>query len=136
MRTPGLIERIIGNWRRLQQESDWAQWHGAYYEFDGRQIRILLKDGAIWVVADDVFDALGLHGRQRDAARVREIAGRDGLMQPPGTRMLAFSEIGMRAWLDRRSDRVAHKFSQWLDKQVIAPYRRRRELEGKAEAAS
>jgi hypothetical protein len=34
----------------------------------------------------------------------------------------------MQAWLDRRTDADAHKFSRWLDNQVIAPYRRRREL--------
>jgi hypothetical protein len=51
------------------------------------------------------------------------------LAPDPDTGMLCFSEKGLDAWLERRSDRVAHKFRIWRDKQVIEPYRRRRELE-------
>ncbi len=115
---------------RWQHDGAWGEPNRTYYEFDGRQIRIMMQGNSIWIVADDVFSALGLHGRQRDAARVREIAGRDGLVRPPGSRLLAFSEIGIKAWLDRRTDAVAHKFSRWLDKQVIAPYRKRQEISG------
>ncbi|HVE88717.1 MAG TPA: hypothetical protein VNA44_03375 [Burkholderiaceae bacterium] len=122
--------RFIRAWWRWQYEGAWDKSNGAYYEFDGRQIRIVMQGDSIWISADDVFDALGLHGRQRNVARVRKIAGRDGLVEPPGWRMLSFSEIGIKAWLDRRTDTVAHKFSYWLDKQVIAPYRKRREIEG------
>jgi hypothetical protein len=126
------VYRGLRAWWRWQHDSAWGDWNGTYYEFDGRQIRVLMQGDSIWIVADDVFDALQLRGRQRDAARVREIAGRDGLVKPPGSTRLAFSEIGIRAWLDRRSDVVAHKFAYWLDKQVIAPYRKRREFQGSA----
>jgi hypothetical protein len=115
-------------WWRWHAERAWADWNGNYYEFDGRQIRILMQGDSIWIAADDVFEVLDLHGRQRDAARVRQIAGRDGLVRPPGSRLVAFSEIGIKAWLDRRTDTVAHKFSHWLDKQVITPYRKRQQM--------
>lgn len=120
---------------RWQSDSTFAEWNGTYYEFDGRQIRMLMQGDSIWIAAADVFDALELHGRQRDPARVRQIAGRDGLVKAPGTRLLAFSEIGIKAWLDRRTDPIAYKFSRWLDKQVIAPYRKRQEIEGSNGAA-
>ena len=122
------VYRVGRAWWLWQNESAWGEWNGAYYEFDGRQIRVLTQDDSIWIVANDVFDALSLRGRQRSASRVRQIAGRDGLTCPPGWRLLAFTEKGMRAWLDRRTDPDAHKFSCWLDNQVIAPHRRRREL--------
>jgi hypothetical protein len=122
------VYRGLRAWWRWQQEGTWAKWNGAYYEFDGRQIRILTQEDSIWIVANDVFDALGLQGRQRDVARARQIAGREGLVRPPGSRLLAFTEVGIGAWLDRRTDADAHKFSRWLDKQVVSPYRRRREL--------
>jgi len=117
--------RALWNW---QSQSVWGEWNGAYYEFDGRQIRILLQRDRIWVVADDVLDALDLQGRQRDAGRIRQIAGRDGLVRLPHSRLLTFSEVGIKAWLDRRTDIDAHKFARWLDKQVIEPYRRRLEM--------
>ena len=122
--------RVIRVWWRWQYESAWSESNGAYYEFDGHQIRILMQGDSIWIAADDVFDALSLQGRQRNVARVREIAGRDGLVKAPGSRLMAFSEVGIKAWLDRRTDAIAHKFSYWLDKQVIAPYRKRQEITG------
>lgn len=127
------LYRGLRVWWRWQYGEGWAEWNGTYYEFDGLQIRILMQGDSIWIVADDVFDALRLRGRQRDAARVREIAGRAGLVKPPGSKRLAFSEIGIKAWLDRRTDVTAHKFSYWLDKQVIAPYRKRQESAGDGE---
>ena len=124
--------RLIRAWWRWQYESAWSESNGTCYEFDGRRIRILMRGDSIWVAAADVFDALGLQGRQRNVARVRQIAGRDGLVNAPGSRLMVFSEIGIKAWLDRRTDTVAHKFSYWLDKQVIAPYRKRQEMAGDA----
>lgn len=123
------LYRLARVWWRWQRESSWAVDDGAHYEFDGQRIRVFTRDDAIWFAADDVFDALGLAGRQRDAGRVRQIAGRDGLVRPSGSRLLAFSEIGIQAWLERRTDADAHKFKRWLDTQVIAPYRRRRQLD-------
>jgi hypothetical protein len=114
---------------RWQSEAGWGPWQGQYYEFDGRQIRILFDGDDIWFVADDVFDALGISGHQRNPERVRQIAGRDGLASPPGSRRLAFSERGLAAWLERRADLAAHKFGIWVVKQVIEPFRRRREFE-------
>ena len=122
--------RFIRAWWRWQYEGGWSESNAAYYEFDGYPIRILMQGDSIWIAANDVFNALGLQGRQRNVARVREIAGRDGLVKAPGTQLMAFSEIGIKAWLDRRTDIVAHKFSRWLDKQVITPYRRSREISG------
>jgi hypothetical protein len=126
-----LLWPLYRGFRRLltwRAEAAWGEWQGRYYEFDGRQIRILFEDDAIWFVAADVFDALGIEGHQRNPERVRQIAGRDGLTRPPGSRLLAFSEIGLKAWLDRRTDIAAHKFGLWVDKQVIEPWRRREQM--------
>ena len=128
------VYRAAHRWWRWHAEASLTQWNGVYYEFDGRQIRVLTQGESIWIAADDVFDVLGLKGRQRNPARVRQIAGRDGLVQVPGSRRLAFSEVGIRAWLDRRTDVAAGKFAYWLDKQVIAPYRKRTELSGNIES--
>jgi hypothetical protein len=120
------VLRVLWSW---QQQASWGPWQGQYYEFDGRQIRILFDGDDIWFVANDVFDALGISGHQRNPERVRQIAGRDGLAAAPGSRRLAFSERGLAAWLERRADLNAHKFGIWVTKQVIEPFRRRRELD-------
>jgi hypothetical protein len=122
------LYRGLRVWASWLAEGAWSDWQGDYFEFDGRQIRILFAGDAVWFVAADVFDALGITGHQRNPERVRQVAGRDGLAVPPSGRLLAFSEVGLRAWLDRRTDLTAHKFRLWVDKQVLEPYRRRREF--------
>lgn len=122
-------------WRWMLQAS-YVEWQGAYFEFDGRQIRILFDDddGALWICAEDVFDAFDLNARARHPQRVRALAGRDGLIKPPGSRLLCFTERGFRAWMERRTDVVAGKFMLWFERQVVQPYRRRLEIEGRVPA--
>ena len=122
--------RLWATWDRSARHSRWRAWEGNYYEFDGQQIRVLFDDEQIWFAADDVFDALRLRGRQRNPDRGQLVAGRDGLARLPDSGLLAFSETGLQAWLDRRTETDALKFARWVRHQVIEPYRRRRELDG------
>jgi hypothetical protein len=117
-------------WVRWVRHTRWRTWQGDHYEFDGQQIRVFFDDEQIWFAADDVFDALRLRGRQRDPERGRLVAGRDGLAERPGSGLLVFSEPGLRAWLERRTDSDALKFARWVQLQVIDPYRRRRQRGG------
>lgn len=122
--------RVLLRWL---QESGWHEWNGQYYEFDGRQVRILFDGDDIWFAAADVFNSLNTPRSARDPERVRQIVGRDGLMEAPGSNLLSFSEKGLAAWLDRRTDRTASHFSRWVESQVVQPFRRRRELEAAEE---
>src|SRR5512137_1921544 len=60
------LYRAWALWMRWGARSRWHAWHGNYYEFDGRQIRVRFEGDQVWIGADDVFDALRLEGRQRD----------------------------------------------------------------------
>jgi hypothetical protein len=112
-------------------DSAHAQWQGVYYEFDGRQIRILVDDTeALWFCAADVFAALEIAAGGREPARARLAAGRDGLRHAPGTRLLCFTERGLCAWLERRTERRVATFERWLQTQVIGPHHRKLELAG------
>lgn len=120
-------------WDALQSSAH-QPWQGRYYEFDGRQIRILVDDSeALWFCAADVFDALEIAGSGRDPARARLSAGRDGLRAAPGTRLLCFTERGLAAWLERRTEHRAASFERWLRTQVIGPHHRRLEMTGLSE---
>jgi hypothetical protein len=114
---------------RWQGAAAWGVPNGQHYEFDGRRVRVTFDGDNIWFAAGDVFDVLGTQPDARDPERVRLIVGRDGLTELPVTGVLSFSEKGLAAWLDRRTDRSAGQFTRWVDTQVVAPYRRRRELE-------
>jgi hypothetical protein len=118
---------------RELKHSGWQRWDGRYFEFDGRQVRILFHGDEIFFCADDAFDALDTALTARDHDRVRQIVGRDGLRYPPDSKLLSFSEKGLAAWLDRRTERSAIQFRRWVETQVVTPYRRRRELDAGGE---
>jgi hypothetical protein len=112
------------------------EWQGRYYEFDGRQIRVLVDDDdELWMCAADVFDAVELKGGASDPQRARLLAGRDGLRHAPGTRLLCFTERGLAAWLERRTGARAVRFARWWRGEVVTPHYRRRELAGLSERA-
>lgn len=116
-------------WRAVSDASH-AEWQGRYFEYDGRQIRVVEDDdGGLRIAAVDVFDALDLPATARDPARVRLAAGRDGLRAAPNLPVLCFTERGLAAWLDRRSGAQVAAFRRWLQAQVIDPHHRRRARE-------
>ena len=107
------------------REAPLAAWQGRYYAFGNFQIRVLVdEDDRLLIVATDVLDALGIEGRGRQAERIRAIVGGDGLRTVPGTGQLAFTEMGMQAWLERSSRRDVARFALWLRTQVSEPHRR------------
>jgi hypothetical protein len=120
-----LLWRASTALRGALARSAYGRWQGSYYEFDGRQIRVLVDDGEIYVVAADVFDALAIEPRGRAPERVRLLAGRDGLTRLPGEPLAVFTERGLRAWMERRRDAAAVKFGKWFEAQVVEPRRRR-----------
>lgn len=123
-----LIIRGARRYRGWVEASVWGEWNGSYFEFDGRQMRVLFDGDSIYIAAADVFDACGIGSRGRDIERARVIAGRDGVVPAPDTRLMCFTERGFRAWMERRTDQASGKFVQWFDRQVVSPYRRRREI--------
>jgi hypothetical protein len=120
-----LLWRAAAALHHAARQRAYGRWQGQYYEFDGRQIRIVFDGEAIFVAAADVFDAIGIGRRGRAPERVRQLAGRDGLMQWPGEKLLVFTERGLRAWFERRTDPVAVRFQKWFEGQVVGPRRRR-----------
>jgi len=126
-----------GRWLwQLIRDAPHEAWNGRYFEFDGRQVRVLVDDDdTLWICAADVFDVLGLTGDTRRSTRVRLSAGRDGLRAAPGSRLLCFTERGLQAWLERRTEARVAVFSRWLNKQVLGPHHKRRTIAGYAEQA-
>ncbi len=128
-----LVYRGLRALVRWHAAATWGAAPGATYEFDGRRIRIGASGDSLWFAAADVFDALDTPADARDPERVRQIVGRDGLQPAPDSGVPSFSEKGLAAWLERRSERQAGQFTRWVNLQVVAPHRRRRELEATAD---
>lgn len=127
--TGWLIYRGLALWWRWQARSGTGHLDGSYHEFDGQPIRIFFNGDSIFWGADDVFNALDIDADARRVERVRLITGRDGLAPEAASGLLCFSERGLQAWLDRRTGPEVQKFRLWVERQIVRPYRRRRELE-------
>ena len=123
-----LVVRGARWFRAWVDETIWGEWNGSYFEYDGRQMRVLFDGDSIFIAARDVFVACGIGSRGRDIERARLIAGRDGVVPAPESRLMCFTERGFRAWMERRTDPASGKFVLWFDRQVVNPYRRRREM--------
>lgn len=123
-------------WRASASARHWAarraygEWHGNYFEFDGRQVRVVFDEDDIYLAAADVFDVLGTDAHGRVPERVQVIAGSDALIELAGRRLLVFTERGLRAWMQRRTEPKAAKFIAWVDNEVVEPYRNRRQVQG------
>jgi hypothetical protein len=126
-------------WRGWMRLSPWFgyaphyRFHGNYYEFDGRQIRIWFDVADLWIAVDDVLDALQVQGVARDVERLRSLAGADAVQRVEGLRPWVFTADGLRRWLGRRGGEGAHRLDRWLEAEVLAPFRRRRELDAQAQ---
>lgn len=108
------------------RKQPYQAWNGHYYAFEGTQIRVFedLDEATLWFCDADILKVLG---------KVPEPSYRIAYPPPryrllPGTQLWAFSE-------DAVIDVVSHirhpdmgKFRFWLDRQVIAPYRKRQEI--------
>jgi hypothetical protein len=126
-------------WRGWARLSPWLgyaphyRFHGNYYEYDGWQIRIWFDVTELWIAVDDVLDALRVEGVARDVERLRSLAGAEAVQRIEGLRPWVFSSAGLRLWLARRGSDAAHRFDRWLEAEVLAPFRRRRELDAQAQ---
>jgi hypothetical protein len=121
-----LLWRCAANARHWAARRAWGEWHGSYFEFDGRQVRVVFEEDDIYLAAEDVFDVIGTDGHGRAPERVQLIAGRDALIELAERGLLVFTERGLRAWMHRRTETRATKFMVWLDNEVVAPYRKMR----------
>jgi hypothetical protein len=118
-----LIVRGTGGFLDLAKHHALHEWHGAYYEFDGRQVRIFEDEGRLWFVAIDVARALGW---RRIPHRFLSTQ-RHRLRPVEGTRLQATDMAGLEILLGARREQNCGRFLRWARSEVEAPWLRKRE---------
>jgi prophage antirepressor-like protein len=98
-----------------------AEWHGTYYAFNDRQVRIYDEDARLWFVAIDVARAVGWKTLPQSFMTTHA----DRLHRVPGTPLKALDMEGMDLLLARRRDREAGRLLRWAKTEVEAPWRKR-----------
>ncbi len=108
------------------RKQPYAPWQGRYYEFQGTHIRIDEVDGQLWFCDADVLQVLG-----QKPSTAMKIAYADAdyrTMEASG--LMAFSEAAVVRVISRIRHPEAGKFRFWIEREVIAPHHKRREMAG------
>jgi hypothetical protein len=99
------------------------EWHGAYYEFDGWQVRVFEDEDQLWFVVIDVARSLGWRRVPQSFLSTQ----RHRLRPVEGTKLLATDMAGLEILLGARREQNCGRFLRWARSEVEAPWRRKRE---------
>ncbi|HQS57751.1 MAG: hypothetical protein B7Y56_08235 [Gallionellales bacterium 35-53-114] len=104
-----------------------AEWQGNYYKWGDQQIRIVEKDGNIWVVDADLLNAAGLKLDKNLRRKLQISYGGYALI--PGTRQYGFSETAVLEFLNGKQARNPEitKLKLWFEREVFFTLQRKRE---------
>ena len=99
------------------------------YEFKGRRVRIIIKDGAPWFVAKDVCNILDLSDVSMSVAKLDDDEkGTSKVCTLGGNQnMSIISESGLYALVLRSNKKEARTFSKWVRAEVLPSIRKIKE---------
>jgi hypothetical protein len=121
-----ILEGLAGyySWAKKQP---YIPWQGRYYEFESIHIRVFEDDvGHLWFCDKDVLQALG----QSVSKTYRIAYAESDYREIPGERLMGFSENIVILVVSRIRHPSAGKFKFWLEREVLAPHHKRREMAG------
>lgn len=123
--SPLIIEFVIGFVRHTNKTA-LDEWLGNYYEWGNQQIRIIEKDGCVWVMDEDLISAAGM-AMNNDLRRKLEISY-IGYCIIPGTKLRAFNESAVIKFLSGKQERNPEiiKLKLWFERDVFLPLRNKR----------
>jgi hypothetical protein len=93
------------------------EWQGNYYYFGSVQVRVFEEAGSLWFAAKDVIHATGIQANAETILDGRELEG--GKL-----RCLSMTEV--EALLTSHGGHEASRFVLWAQREVIAPWERKR----------
>lgn len=99
------------------------KWQGAYYSFNDVQVRVYEDEDDLWFVASDVLAAVGMRGVPDSFLAVYP----DGSRVIPGTRLTGLNAGALEQMLGKRNEHEAIRFLQWMRREVVKPWERKRE---------
>lgn len=103
-----------------------GKWQGTYYSFNDVQVRVYEDDEELWFVVGDVLKSVGLKGVPDSFLAIYP---RDCKLLE-GTRFTVMNPTGLEHMLGKRNDREAIRFLQWMNRDVMRPWQRKRERPG------
>lgn len=99
------------------------KWQGQYYAFNDVQVRVFEDEGELWFVVGDVVTAVGM---KAVPASFRAIYPK-GSRVLRGTRLTVMNARSLDQLLGRRKEHEAMRFINWMHREVILPWERKKE---------
>lgn len=119
--TRQLIELFHEGFTWLSQQP-LKEWEGAYYAFDDIQVRIYEFEGELWFTVPDILAAIGVK-RLPPAFLATH---RAELRRIPGSRKEALPGRSLPTLLGPLREAKAGRFLLWAQREVMAPWERKR----------
>ncbi len=119
------ILEFTGGYFRWAKQQPYAKWQGRYYEFFGTHVRVEEIEGRLWFMESDVLRIIG----RKSENTAKLTYGEDGLRELDGGAIL-ISEAAAVGVAARARHPDAGKLRFWLEREVIAPHHRKREIAG------
>ncbi len=120
------IVELLANYFNFARKQPYAAWQGQYYEFQGAQVRIFEIDGALWFCDCDVLHILG----KKPERTMRLTYSEADYRKIEHAGLMAFSETAVLRVISRIRHPEIGKLKFWIEREVIAPYHKKRELKG------
>ena len=116
---------FISSLKRFAEENAVREWQGNYYQWGNQHIRIVEENGCIWVVDEDLINAVGME-LDKGLRRKLEISY-SGYGNIPGTKHLGFTEKAVLEFLHGKQERNPEiiKLKLWFEREVFFTLRRK-----------
>lgn len=117
------ILALVGQYFGWAKREPYAKWQGRYYEFYGTHVRAEEDDEQIWFMEQDLLKILG-----RTPEKTNKLSYGEGNYRELRRGVLLLSEAAAVALAGRSHHPDAGKLRFWLEREIIAPHRKRIEL--------
>lgn len=98
--------------------------NGTYYAFGKTHVRVFYAADLIWVVSEDLHQALG---QPLDAVEHQRLQRGNRHLIIPGTPHLGISETHLRDYVLSLRCEERQRFVGWFEKEIVAPLRNKRD---------
>ncbi len=115
-----ILECVIWVYK-IFRDAPLKPYQGNYYAFDGKQVRILEINKALWVVDIDILAIIGLI--YSDASR--RLAQHSEYRYVESQKLWVYSEQAALRLVQNSKHLNAHRLKFWLQKEVYFPYSHR-----------
>jgi len=125
--TGKLVITLLSALKHHAEKKALQEWTGNYYQWGYQQIRIIEKNGNVWVVDADLINAAGLK-LDKNLRRKLELSY-GGYALIPGTRQYGFTETAVLEFLNSKQagNPEIIKLKLWFEREVFFTLRNKRE---------